>query len=382
MENKNQKVSLIDRFKNMSRNKKIVSALAVLSFISIVFIVVVSSKKNTTTSVSPTNITTNVTETQLGPKIINGNDVYLLNRFDSLDEVIGYSWLENIIIYATKDGIYSLWQNKQIIRGPISQIQFSKNGNAVYSNSSGVYFADSALQYSKILDITDTKARISDTGNYILYTEGGNLIARKIEDDSNKSIAITQDRNTTTGWISDSDYIYFYNKGSSTVDVYNTDFQKIQSFKINKDQEFIGINSTLSLVATKSKENLYIKETKTDETTVYTFTSGSELTVNWIAQDKVFVTERVLRGIYDLYDQNFWIITASTKYKKFIADSTSMKNKANTSIEPLINKDSTVMLITENNGKIWTISLIPTRMVTYTEKGVTLFNLPNVTKGD
>lgn len=382
METNNKKPSVIEKFKNLSRGKKILLALGLVSFISIVFIIVITSggtKTPETTTPSPTP-STNVSETDTGPKRTNVTEAYLLNRFNSLDGVLGFSWVGNEIVYATKDGIFELLQNKQIIKDQITEIDFSKNGKAVYLNGTGVYFADAVLVYSKALNISDVKSKISDSGNYILYTEGGNLSIKNAADDSVKSVGVTQNRNTSFGWVGDTDYAYFYDRGGSNVDIYNTDLQKAQSFAINKDQEFIGINSRMDMIASKTKENLYIKNARTEETTVYTFKDKSEINIEWITEDEIFVTEKVLRGVYDLYDQSFWTVNTSNKFKKFLANSVSITNKVDIGIGVSMNKDKTGILMAENKGKVWIISLIPSQMALYAEKGLTFFRVEGVAR--
>lgn len=379
-----QEVKLKDKILDFVKRHKLISLLAVISILSIIFIIVSAGgtqKPPTESGVSPSPDT----ET---PGRINSpeykredpDNVYLINRFDTVSEIIEPAWYENKIVYATKLGIYSLWENKQIMRTQINEADFSENGNVVYVQSGNLFQANFLTSTNESVDTSSSKAKINNSGGFAIYDKNGSLMMFNLENKEIKDSNMNVSKSKDFDWVPNSQYFYVYNKDVPSINVYDTNFQKISEYQIGREEFFYGLSPDLKYLATASGDTLYLKNVSSNSTIEYKFTESSEISANWISGNQVFVTEKVTRGFYDLYDQYFWIINADSKSRIYLTNSMVITNKINENIIPKMNKDKTAIMLTENNGKIWIISLVPSYLGIYKEEGLSFYKIETNTQ--
>jgi hypothetical protein len=366
-----------------SKHKILVFILSAIILLILVLIIgnVFSRKKveqPSTKKASPTpEVVTNI-DSNGNPDSFNRSDVnsvYLINRFDSLVGIIGYAWVSNKIVYATQNGIYELWQNKQLLADKIASISFDKSGNCVYSNGTDTYYFNIEQLEKVKLDIGGKNPKISSSGNYLLSTNSENIYLFNIATKNSVLLPVSTTTNKDIGWVSDTDNFLVYNKNSRLLQIYNKDSQLLREFQINETESFVNINSDLGVLLTSSSSGIVAKNTKTSESIVYKFTDSIDLKTHWIDSDKFYVNQKVNRGLYDLYDQYFWLVDTSIQNKKLLTNSMVVTNKINADIDISINQGKTALLFSENNGKIWVISLITNKIATYLENGVSFYTM-------
>lgn len=369
--------------------KKAILIGFLITVIFIVFIVILDewpNKKNQTDTTGPTSsplVVGNTNEKEFDSLKRSGGEIFLLNRFDSLIGVVGYGWNENKIIYATDDGVYMLWKNQQILKENILDITFDNNGGFTYSNNSNTYYYSPGGELVELNINPKNTMKISDNGDHILFDDQeGVLSILKIDDKSIKKTDSVVDENNTTKWIDYSNYFLIHDRKKSLISVYDTNIQKINQYKIEKGDVFLGISPDLEFLVTKKEDNMFVSNQKTGETVIYKFTNSKELRIKWVDEKKFYVNQEVPRGIYDLYDQFFWFIDISAKNKKLLTNSMPIQKKINSEIDIKLNKDKTAILFSENEGKIWLISLIPNKIGVYRENGIYFYKVDNLSEED
>jgi hypothetical protein len=377
-----QDIKLKDKILDFLKRHKVIFVLAVFSSISIIFIIVSAGetqKSPTESEVSPSPSTERQREINSPEyKRVDSNNVYLINRFDTISEIIEPAWYDNKIVYATKFGIYNLWENKQITTTQMAEADFSENASVVYVQNNKLFHANFLTNTNELIDTSSSKAKINNSGSF--YNKNGSLVVANLENKETKDSTINVSQNKDFDWITNSQLLYVYNKGIPSVDVYDTNFLKISEYQIGKEELFYGLSPELKYLATTSGDTLYLKNVSSSNFTEYKFTESSKISVNWISSNQVFVTEKVRRGIYDLYDQYFWIIDADSKSKIYLTNSMVIPNKINENITPKMNKEKTAIILTENNGKIWIISLIPSYLSVYKEEGLSFYKIETNTQ--
>lgn len=373
MENKN---NLKDKVLDFIKKHKFISTLVLISVISIIYIIASAGdnqKESITKRPSPSPSTKPLS---LGNsreyKREDPGRVYLINRFDTVPGIIKTAWYENKVMYATQRGVFSLWQNQQILKTQIDDADFSGNGRVVYIQENNLFVANTYLGTIEPLDTSSSKAKVNDSGEYAAYYKNGLLTIVNLVTKETKSSNI---KNNNFDWIPKSQYLYVYDDKVSSVDVFDINFQKISGRKIESSELFWGINSNQQYIATTFGETLRITDVSSNKTFDYNFTESSEIVASWISDKQVFVTEKIKRGIYDLYDQFFWYIDVDNNSKTYLTNSMVVPNKINTNIEPKINNDKTAILLTDNDGKIWIISLVPSYISVYKEAGLSFYKV-------
>lgn len=379
MEN-NKKAKLVEFIKS----RKFIFILVFFSLLSIIFIIIETSQnKKTNIPTSPstpssTNGAVNINSREY--KRPDPKQVYLLNRFNSLEGVIGYTWLDNRIVYATKDGVFDLWQNKQLIKSQISSISFSDNGFAIYLNQNNLYLVNLSDGSVRLLDTGSSNPKIDYDGTHVLYYKNSSILIYNISDNSSKVFEAKESEGAKSNWINNSRYFYLIDKNAKNVIIYDINFQKISEYKIDPNEDFLDISPDLKYLTTKLGGLLYIKDTSSDSKAVYQFTPSSEISAYWISGNQLLVSEKIMREIYDLYDQYLWIINSKDHSNTFVISSVAIPNKIDSDIEPTINNDKSAILIAENNGRLWIISLVTSKLPVYTESGVSFSKIDDSTR--
>lgn len=305
---------------------------------------------------------------------------YPQNRFDSLVPVTGLKFDGNKIIYTTNKGIYNLWGNEQILNVKIDKIQFAKINNiAIYSSDSEYYLLDILTKNKTSIGKHDQLPIISDTGNSYLVKDQNELGITNTTNLLTKTINNLNMNNLEIGWINLSDRIYLYNTPDNNLEIIDNEGQKILSKKMEENKKFVSISPDLNTIIFFKNNKLLIENSNLNSNISVELFGSNNINTYWIDNEKFIIVEKVDRGFESLYDQFLWIGNINGEIK-YIANSLPVINKLNLDNGLQINKEKTVLIVSENNGKIWAFSLVPEQLPTYTESGVSFYNLPNLNR--
>jgi len=377
------KISLFTKIRYLPVKYKILIAIGLLTVISLLYIKSNMNDKKVSDfsgnpQVSPTinkEITINSTEY----KRPNTNQAFLINRFNSLPNMIGYLWIGNKIIYATPNGIFDLWKNKQIVSDQIVNL-LGTNPNIVYQKTNNTLMLKevNTVQPVKIGSLI-VNPKIDYIGQYILYSKNDFLWIKNLTSNLSSGAQIKISPNIKFDWIPSSQYLYTVD--GDKLSVYDTNLKSIKEYKVTNNEDFVGLTSDLNHIITQNNEKINIKNIQNGETQTYNFTPNSTINSFILDESNILVIEKIKRDIYDLYDQYIWIINITNNSNKFLTNSLVIPNKINELIAPKINSDKTAILLSENNGKIWVISLLQSKLPIYNENGISFFTV-DATRGN
>jgi hypothetical protein len=373
-----QKIS--ERFRILLKDKRIYIGLIILLaiFANIAF----STKKENVTPTS-TKPTEKPIEYKLNFKKDSNNDIkriesqsYLLNGHDTLSGVVNFSWKANEIIYATKSGVYNLWKNQKLFTATIDTIEFSSSNNkAVFNNSDGLFLLDLETKESKKIYSNIPSFKINDNGNYLLFVDGKNLITINLINTQIKTSEIKTDT-TDHKWIANSNKFYIYDSDNNIISVYDTDFQKLNAFSIEKGSNLAEIDPLSQNIIFERESEYFVQNLQNNKVSKISIKDYNNHAFKWLTTDKILLIAKKDRGFLDLYDQDIYLFVNNKI--EYLTSSVPIKGKVNTLVYPKINKDNTAIALLENNGKIWTISLIPNKLPSLTENGIGFYNIPSI----
>ncbi|HTK03779.1 MAG TPA: hypothetical protein VL401_03380 [Alphaproteobacteria bacterium] len=329
---------------------------------------------------SPTSSpNTNLSNTNY--KRVENAPVYILNRFNSLTDILGYTWQDNKIIYATKNGIFTLWQNKQLVNKQIDYINFNPNGKAIFSNQNIYYLFDSFENSTKQIGSDLGSPQLSGSGNYVVYQKENLLNLQSVKNNQTKTLNLTDSQNINFGWARNNDSFYIYKRNLNLIDIYDINLTLINTIKINGNSRLIDISEDSQKLITVNKNSLSLIDSHGNTLNTFEFSQSSTLNSYWIDTNQAFVIETVKRGSLDLFDDYIWVVDTNGN-KKFITNSYPITNKLNLKTKLFTNKNKDFIVLNEKSGKLWILSLVPSKIATYLEEGVSFYPIGSNYKED
>lgn len=309
-----------------------------------------------------------------------GDQSYLLNGHEALDGIINFSWKGNEIIYATKNGVYNLWKNQKLFTAEIENIEFSSSNNkAVFNNINGLFLLDLEAKESKKIYANIHGFKINDNGNYLLLVDDKNLVTVNL---TNAQIRIYEIKIDTFDyrWITDSNKFYVYNSDNNLVSIYDTEFQKLNEFSIEKGSRFTDIDPLSQNIIFERESEYFVRSLSSNIVSKINIKDYNNYSFKWITADKILLIAKKDRGFLDLYDQDIYLF--ANNEIEYLTSSVPIKGKINIQIFPKINKENTSIIFLEKDVKIWSISLIPNRLPSLTENGIGFYGVPSINRQD
>lgn len=382
--NSTTKKQLTEKLLGIIKDKRLYITLLII--IAIIANIVFSPKKENTSSkkVSPTEKPYEYNldfDKDINNNIKRNNEKsFLLNGHEVLENVIGFKWKENEIIYATNNGVYNLWRNQNIIKQEVETVIFPEDSDKIiYNNKEGVFILDLLNKQRTKIDNNIVNFKINNSGNYVISRDDNSLIIINTANNQTKRLEIGSIE-IGFDWIINNNKFYTYNKNSNIVSIYDTDFQKTYEFTIESDNLFVDIDPLMQNIIIRNKNDIFIKNLLTNSLSKISIKEYEDYFIKWLSTDKILVVAKKSRGFLDLYDQDLYLV--KNRNIEYLTSSLPIKGKISTTIQPKINKDNTAIAILENNGKIWTISLIPNKLPSLTESGINFYDIPSIKKED
>lgn len=370
------KLFLLTLWQKIKSKKYIILGCVVITVV--VLSIILPSKKTNIVTNTPTPTSTPLVGnyyTKTEPKRPDQSIVYLLNRFDSLSNIIGYTWNENKIVYATKDGIFKLWKNEPIVTTPISYASFNSTGEGIYANNSDYFLFKSEDETSVKIGSNLNKPQINEGGTYLVYQNINSLDILSLKDNTISTLNLPSNPNISFGWIDNKDLVYVFNKNTNEINLYDLSAKQIGQTKMNSGTHFIGFSPDGDKIITELSGTLLISNVGDKPLVSVQFDQGSIFHICWINSTEFVLTQTLERGSLGLFDDFMWKVDTNGN-KLFLANSYPITNKFNLNIKTFINQDKNTLIFNENKGKIWTLSLIPGRVSTYSEQGISFYKLP------
>lgn len=374
----------VEMIKKVLNDKRFYLILIII--LAILANVVFRTKKENITPVS-TEPTEKPIEYKLNFKKDSDNNIkrtesrsYLLNGHEALEGIINFSWKDNEIIYATKNGIYNLWKNQKVFTAEIDNIEFSSlNNKAVFNNTNGLFLLDLETKESKKIYTKILNFKINDNGNYLLLVDGKDLVTINLTNTQIKTYEVKIEISDYK-WVTDSNKFYIYDLSNNLVSIYDTEFQKLNEFSIEKGSVFIDIDPLSQNIIFEREGEYFVRSLSKNIISKINIKNYNGYTFKWMTTDKILLIAKKDRGFLDLYDQDIYLFVNNEI--EYLTSSVPIKGKINTLTFPKINKDNTSIVLLENNSKIWTVSLIPDKLPSLTENGIGFYNVPSIDKQD
>ncbi len=317
------------------------------------------------------------------PKYSDRTEAYLLNSFETPNIVNEFAWNNNKIVYASTNGIFELERNTKIFDGQIQQSFFDVKGTRsliLQSNKAVLLDLKNNLKQEINIDFTKNSLKTDDNLNYVLYIGSKDDLVHIYDLNINSDKTIIDSNSYEFNWIFKQNKFYLYNTSSGDVNVYDTDLQKVDIFKINNGQ-LLSISSDLNRIITTDEKHLFINDTNNNTLFKNEFKNTRDLLLFWIDTNNFIVIEKVNLDYLDLYDQFLWIMDIDGKIK-YLSNSEPITTKLNTKISPKINDEKTAFMVTDNRNQIWVYSLKSGYIPTYTSDGIYLYKVPDVSRED
>jgi len=374
------KTGLINWLAYLKTKKKF---LAIVSFLIILFFGAFydSPKKRVNTIGSPSplpsfssKIAVSVGDAKIPLDKSDSPKGYSFNRFDSLTSIIGLSWNGNKIVYATKDGIFKLWKNEPIVTSGINYIDFNSRGQAVYAANNDYFFFNSSNNSNSKIGSNLNEAQINTNATYVLYRTTGSMNLLSLSNTDIKKLKLEGNSVFSFGWIESKDFFYLYNLKLKEISLYDTDLKLINTIKTEKKGDFLGFNSDGNKYVTYQNDTLTVNDVSTNSSMVVELDKGSSPFVYWTSASDFLLIETLERGNLGLFADYLWSVNINGQ-TSFLTNSFPIPNKLNTKIKIFINQDKNTVLFSENNGRMWTLSMKPSYITTYNEQGVSLYKI-------
>lgn len=379
-DNIKEKVLLITDFIKINKRK-----ILFFLFLMIVFLLLFIKRGDdnldiaTIPTPSPQAIRDNFSYIQDSVPKRDGGAVYLINRFLTLPDITGFAWDNKEIVYSTKNGIYKLWNNEQIIEIPIIKMSFSEDAQkAVIINNEGSFFVNTKTKESKRIDLESNFFLMSSSGNYILYNSESFINILNTENNQTKSLKLENGSDIDFDWITQTEKFYLLDNLTNRLNIYNYGFERLETLKIRDGHTFLSINPN-NIIVTSNQNDIFIENTQTEQVKKSTFKDTLDLRIFWLKNNQIIVLERIDRELLGLYDQHIWLIEEQGD-KFFIGNSVPITKKVDTNFKLLISNTNDAILLKENAGSLWIQSLWPELLPIYNENGLDFYNIPNVNK--
>jgi hypothetical protein len=324
------------------------------------------------------NDTSSDTQTQqqtIVPRNAQQNSLqYIVSQVKTNTGVIAHTWNQGKLVYATSKGIYEGETNKTLMNKTISEINANTQGQFVFQSGNIWSKYDALTEKAINVTISGTQPKINKKGDKIVSVNKSELSLLNVSD--NKSTK--EDTGfgiKTVVWAYDKNWIAVF--GGTTVKLYDENLKLQTTTSLESDSTFLDISPDASVMAYAHEGSLILKPVDINQTSVlFEFGEDSKLSGNWITPTKFMVIEtskpdnlgRVTNYIsrVDLFGT-----------REFLTNTFAIPEKVDTSVFITTDPAQNIATLTENNGAIWFLGLVPGQYPYYTDQGVFLQTLPN-----
>lgn len=359
------------------KRKGIFILLGGLSVISFLYILVQTEKPKP--KVGDTKTTTpqgSIAPSQQSSKPISPGEYFINKILDTEGPIMGLSWIGKKLIYSTGEGIYDAGNGDEILKMPIENISWSKNGKAVFTSKSKQYFFNADAKDLKEINEPAEKMIISPTGLKIALTQSAAL---KIFNTSSFSIdnQVSFEKPDFLAWSENEDYLLVSSKTSTkrviTILGVST-LKEVHSFSYNPWVEPIGVSPDGNMFVAQTANNLTIHDIKNNTDDLVEFSKGSKLKGIFLPGNELFLTETYTDPLQRKIT-NFWIVNLQGE-KILLANSMPILGGINPNIPYYPNSTKNIIPIAANKGGLWFLSLKPGVIPTYQNSDIYYYNAP------
>jgi hypothetical protein len=305
-----------------------------------------------------------------------------LNRINSVkDAVTGYSWVDDKIYYSTTNGIFEPLSSSPLVSTPISKINWSDNGKALYLSQGQWYLYDAALIKNLKMSQSGDSAWINEKGNFAFFYAGSQIKKVEIENNTETSILISGNVDSLLFSPGNHFAVVGTRNGSVFVEVYDYYFQKIHETTIENKVKVsdLSLGGDVLLLTDEAKNTVTFYSLRGDKNITVSTQKKSTLAAGWIDPDIVLLVE-TKKDYYDRPIDYFSTISVSGA-RSFLTNSMPIAGRVDLSVRVVGNPSRTIIPLPEKGGGMWILSLKESFMPNYSENGATFFTIKGQDKG-
>ncbi len=300
---------------------------------------------------------------------------YYLNKILSLENVTGYSWQNQNLIYSTPDGIFLAGSNQPLLEASIDFITWSANGQAIYqSNAQWFHFQTPSASPSTI-SFTGRQPFLSPSGQYLATLNNYDIFILNLDSLISTTITLEYQPQTLKWSISSTHLVVagtdkislLTPQGDTLTSIFQSPSHQLLAISPNGDQLALADSDQLQLVHLNDPDN----------PAIISFDPDSDLLAHWLNQGLFIIETTAPDGLGRRAD-GLWKISSDNQ-KTLLTTSLPIPNKLNNDITLYPNPDQTIIPLVENQKTLWMISLKPNQFPSYTAKG--LFFFPIIPRG-
>lgn len=359
------------------KRKGIFILLGGLSVISFLYILVQTekpkSKDGDTKNTTPQGSTA---PSQQPSKSISPGEYFINKILNTEDPITGFSWVGKKLIYSTGTGIYDAGTGEEVLKMPVENISWSKNGRAVFISESKRYFFNVDTKDLKEINEPAEKMIISPTGLKVAFTQSA---AVKIFNTSSFSIdnQVSFEKPDFLAWSENEDYLLVSNK-TSTKRVMTIlgaiTLKEVHGFSYNPWVEPIGISPDGKMFVAQTANILMIHNIKNNTDELVEFSKGSKLEGVFTSNNELFLTE-TYKDPLQRKITNFWAVNLQGG-KILLVNSMPILGGINPNIPYCSDFTKNIIPLAANKGGLWFLSLKPGVIPTYQNSDIYYYNAP------
>lgn len=360
-----------------SKKKRIYLFIGLFVFVDLIIITAFFLYNRKTTPTSTPAPSSRIIQAQSPLPRASDSPSYFVGKVETLFPVIGFTWVNDNLIYATKEGIYEAGTNTPLLVRPISYISFAKNGDAVLANGNLWYVYRHSDKSVSQIAFQGNNPHLSFDFTKLVWINKNSVNIYDLSKNTNQTVTAKNTIETltlanNTGLLA----VKTQSNTSPSIEVYDFGLIKKSDAAANKDDSLLGITPDGQYLAISNLEELDIRPSANPGKTEikFTFTPGSTLQSSWISNNRLIVIETLSADPAGRKINYIWSIGKDGS-KLFLVDSKPIPGKINTIMPASINFSQNAIALAEKNGAVWLVSLAPGKFPYYTAAGFSLYPL-------
>jgi len=291
---------------------------------------------------------------------------YYINKTDSKTAVNGYSWVNGLLIYSTPEGIFNARTNKEMLKVPIKEIMWSRNGHALILNNSAwnLLKPDGSL-----INLDQIPIKISQDGQYYFHNSDNSSFISYVNNPKEKISLRTLLNQVVTSL--DDKYISGINNAGNLVFI---DQKLIVSneIKVPLNSQLLSVSPNGSLAAIGLRSQLHLIDNQAKQTSLE-FSKDSKIYANWINNSELFVIESYNNQLGVRIDE-LWLVNNQGN-RQYLASGRGVRNGLDNTQFIFPSTDNEAIPLIEFNGQLWLLSLKPNELPIYNNAGLSFYFL-------
>jgi len=294
---------------------------------------------------------------------------YYLNKILSLENVTGYSWQNQNLIYSTPNGIFLGGSNQPLLEISINFITWSANGQAIYQSNGQWFHFQAPSTSSSTISFAGRQPLISPSGQYLATLNNSDIVILNL--DSLAPTTITLDyQPQTLKWSIASTHLAV--AGSDQISLFTPQGDNLTSISQSPSHQLLAVSPAGDQLAFADSDQLQLTHLNDpDNPATISFDPDSDLLAHWLNQG-LFIIETTAPDSLGRRADGLWKISSENQ-KTLLNTSLPIPNKLNNDITLYPNPDQTIIPLVENQKTLWMISLKPNQFPSYTAKGLFFF---------